>query len=814
MSLLRDVKYAVREFRRNRAFTVTALAVLAIGIGANTAIFSVVNTMLLKPLAMPEPGRVVQLMRRNQRFNLYCIGVSDLMVWQAQTRILGDVAAYSYVPDSLTLAGDDAPEPISAEHVSREYFQLFGAHAVLGRTFTAQEDRPQAGNFVVLSHGLWQRRFGSDPNIIGKTILLGKEAYAVVGVLSSGFQGDRSVDLWLPLQPDLASKEGCSLWGAGRLRPGVTLDQATAVLRAAAAQYKRTYPLKTSFLGEAAMPDEVTYAAEPMERIVTGDVRTPLLILLAAVGCVLLIACSNVANLLLVRAAGRNREIAIRAALGAARGAIIRQLLTESLLLSLAGGALGLVLGAFVIRALPALEPMNIARIGPSPKLITLDGRALAVTLALSLLTGILFGLVPALHGSRVDLSRRLKTGGPASNFVPHRFRTFLITAEVALSVMLLAAAGLMLRSFLALSREATGFDPQNVVVLETPISGRPFDRVAGISEMVRNVEEGLLAIPGIEAVSAEDSVPLLPNLGRAFVVDGQLGGSRWRAVTPGYFSVFRIPLVEGRGFHPSDDAHAPPVVVINQTMARRYWPNQDPLGKHFSFLGPAGSREASAEVVGVVADVREVDLRNPIEPVVYVPLDQVDDRFFASMRIWLQSLSWTIRTRVAPAGLFPAIRREFRNAAGLPIGHFRPMTQISAASTSHDESQAVLLGTFALIAILLAALGLHGVLAYSVQQRTQEFGIRLALGAAPSDLRRLVVRQGAIYTAAGIFIGLTGALALTRLMRGLLFGVRPNDPVVFAAAPVLLALVGLMASYLPSRRATAIDPAAAMRYE
>jgi predicted permease len=383
--------------------------VLAIGIGANTAVFSVVNTMLLKPLAAPQPGRVVQLMRRNQRFDLYCVAVADLFAWRAQTQILEDVAAYSYVPDKLSLTGGDTPEQISAEHVSRDYFRLFGARTAVGRVFTAEEDRPGAGNFAVLGAGLWQRWYGSDPNVAGKTILLGGDPYTVVGVLDVSFQGDRSVDLWLPLQADPASTAGCSLWGAGRLKAGVTLAQAQTALRLAADEYKRSHSAHTTFLGEAAMPTEVTYTAEPMERIITSDIRPALYVLLVAVACVLLIGCANITGLLLVSGVRRSREIAIRSALGASRRRIVRQLLVESLVLSLAGGVFGLLVGVLVIKLLPPLEPMNVARIGPGARPFALDSAVLAVAAFLSILTSVLCGLLPALQASRADLFQQLK---------------------------------------------------------------------------------------------------------------------------------------------------------------------------------------------------------------------------------------------------------------------------------------------------------------------------------------------------------------------------------------------------------------------
>lgn len=553
------------------------------------------------------------------------------------------------------------------------------------------------------------------------------------------------------------------------------------------------------------MPAEVTYTAEPMERVLTGDIRPALLLLLAAVGCVLLIGCANIAGLLLASGIRRSREIAIRTALGATRGRIVRQLLSESLALSLAGGLFGLMVGALVIKFLPPLEPLNIARIGPAARPVALDRAVLAATAFLSILTGLLCGLLPALQAARADLFQHLKQRRM-------RLRGILVTAEIALSVTLLAGAGLMVRSFLTLRGQTTGFNGRGVLVFETALTGPAFDRTSGFIEIARKIEAGLRAIPGVDEASAEDSVPLLPNLGRAFEIEGRTAGSRWRAVTPGYFAVFRIPVLAGRGFRGADDAHGPPVVVINQSLARQYWPGDNPVGRTISFLDPSGAREPAAEIIGVVADVREVDLKGPVEPVVYVPLDQVNDRFLASMRVWLQTLSWSVRTRVAPASILPKIPGAVRAAAGLPVSQIRSMEEIVAASTAHEAWQTELLAVFAFVAILLASIGLHGMLAYSIEQRAFEFGVRLALGADAARLRRMVLFDGMRHAGLGILIGSAGACALARLMRVLLFGVKPSDPLVFVAPPVLLGLMTLVAGYLPSRRISAIDAASALR--
>jgi putative ABC transport system permease protein len=509
-----EIRQACRMMRRSPGFTATAVTALALGIGASTAIFSVVNAVLLKPLPFPQPERIVQLMGTSPGGKFEMTNVPRFNAWREQTRILEHVTAYDWNGAGINLTGRDRPEQLKGKRVSREYFQVFGALVVLGRTFTTDEDRPGSGHFVVISNGLWQRRFQSDPNIVGKAISLGGEPHTVVGVLGAAFAPDPPADIWLPLQADPNSIDESTyfLWAAARLKPGVTLEQANAGLKLAAAEYRRSFP-------KALVPAN-SFTAVPLRDAVTGDVRPALLVLLVAVTCVLLIACANVANLLLVRAAGRTREIAIRSAVGARRSRIIRQLLTESLMLSLIGGGLGLIVGTVGIRALLALNPGNIPRIGPDGMTITLDWRVLGFTLLASLVTGILFGSVPAVHAARTDLNSALKEGGSRSGGGrQNRTRSVMVIAEMALAIVLLIGAGLLIRTFTALRTVAPGIDAHNVLTMQTSLAGPRFNQTAAIAGTVRQCEEHLGAIPGVQAVAAADSLPLEFGLGMAIII-------------------------------------------------------------------------------------------------------------------------------------------------------------------------------------------------------------------------------------------------------------------------------------------------------
>ena len=817
-TLLKDLKHALRMLRQSPGFTVTAIAALALGIGANTAIFSVINTVLLKPLPYPEPDRIVELMNATPQGNFPGASVPKYNIWRAQTQVLEDVAAFDSGGPGINVSGGDRPEQLKGIHVSYEFFDLFGARPVLGRTFSKEEDRPRGGNVVVLSNGLWQRRFGSDPHIIGKGIALGGESYTIIGVLASGFAFDPPADLYLPFQADPNSVQQAHYFGAAaRLKPGISLGAAQASLKLAGEEFRRKFP-------DGGNGPRVSFTAEPLQQTIVREVRPALFILLGAVGFVLLIACANVANLLLVRATGRAREIAIRAAIGAGRGRIIRQLLTESVLLSVIGGVVGLAVGSAGVRALLAVNPGNIPRIGENAAAVTLDWRVLFFSLGLALLTGIIFGLFPALQASRANLSSTLKESSArsGSSLRQNKARGLLVISEMALALVLLVGAGLLIRTFAALHSVNPGFDPHNVLTMDTSLTGSHFDQTAPISDMARQAIERIEALPGVEAAAASCYLPLEGGLGLGFSIVGRpandqqsQGGAGWAYVTPRFFDVFKVPVLRGRGFTERDAAGAPGVALINEAMARRFWPHENPIGQRIIIgagMGPAFA-EPAREIIGIVGDARDAGLNQDPVNEMFVPLSQVRDGVMALNNRFMP-LTWVVRTKVAPFSLADPIKRIFQQAADLPVGHIRTMDQVVVQSTARDQFNTLLLGIFAFVAILLASIGLYGLMAYSVEQRTLELGIRLALGADPAALYRMIVGQAMMLALAGIVIGLAAAYALTRLMASMLFGVKPTDPVVFISVATLLGAVAFLASYIPARRAVGIDPAVALRYE
>ena len=813
-----DLKHAIRMLRQSPGFTATAISALALGIGANTAIFSVVNTVLLKPLAFPEPDRIVALMNASPQGSGPAASVPKYNTWRRQTQVLEDVSAYDTGGPGLNLGGGDHPEQLKGIHVSHEFFHLFGAQTAIGRTFTADEDRPRGGNVIVLSNGLWQRRFGSDSGMLGKALTLGGESYTVIGVLASGFTFDPSPDLYLPFQADPNStNQGHYFRVSARLKPGVSLNSAKAALNLAGEEFKRQYP--------GAMGPSNTFTVEPMQQLMVSNVRTALFVLLGAVGCVLLIACANVASLLLARSTGRAREIAIRSAIGAGRARIVRQLLTESVLLSMLGGVLGLLIGALGVRALLAVNPGDIPRIGPEGSAVALDASVMGFTLLLSLVTGILFGLVPAMHASRADLNITLKETGArgGSGIRQNKARGLLVMVEMALAIVLLIGAGLLIRTFSALHNVAPGFDAHNVLTMDTALTGSRFDRTAATVTMARQALERIHAIPGVEAAAATSYLPLEGGLGLGFIIEGRPltdgpmhGGAGWNYVTARFFDVFKIPVMRGRGFTDRDDAGAPPVVVINQAFARKYWKkDENPIGHRLiigSGMGPDFA-QPPREIIGIAGDARDGGLNNDPQPETFVPLAQVGDAYMALNNRFMP-LSWVVRTKVAPFSVSAPIQRAFQDAADLPAAHIRSMDQIVMGSTARDQFNTWVLGIFAAVAILLASIGLYGLMACSVEQRTLEFGIRLALGADFPALRNMIVRQAMTLAGAGIVVGLAAAYGLTRLMASLLYSVKPTDPVVFGTVTVVFTGVAFLASYLPARRALRVDPVVALRYE
>ncbi|MGC1186495.1 MAG: ABC transporter permease [Candidatus Acidiferrales bacterium] len=821
-NLSTDIRYALRMLRKSPGFTIVAILTLALGIGANTAIFSVVNTVILQPLAYPNPDRLVELEMTSPQGNSNITSVPKFNIWREQTQVFDSVAAYDLSGPGINLTGVDLPEQLKGIHASADYFRVFGAPVALGRTFTSGEDRPGGPDVVVISNGLWHSRFGGDPEIIGRSIELGGDPYTIVGVLGPTFTSDPPSDIWLPLKADPNSTEqGHYLRSTARLKPGVSLAQAKAAMALAAQEFIRKFPSAA----DMAMGPGSSFTAIPLRDSVIGDVRFGLYLLFGAVGFVLLIACANVANLLLVRAAIRRREIAIRAALGAGRARIISQLLTESLLLSLAGGALGLAIGYFGVRALLAINPGGIPRVGEQGAGVTLDWRVLAFTFAAAIVTGILFGLVPALTASHSDLNSTLRESGTrAGGGVRHnKARSVLVVTEMALALVLLVGAALLLRTFGALRGVNPGFDARNVLTMQMSLTGARFEKSAGVDQLERDGRQRLEALPGVAAAAMTCCLPLQGGFGLPFTIEGRPlqhgpyhGGAGYDIISPRYFDVFRIPVLAGRAFNDQDTGGSGGVVILSQGMAKQYWPKGDAIGARITIgkgVGPE-FEDPARQIVGIVADVHQGALNQPPPPIMYVPIAQLPDGITA-LNNRIVPMMWVVRTKYQPFALSQDIQRELRDASGgLPVAHIRSMLQVVGDSTSRNDFYTTLLSIFAGVALLLAAIGVYGLMAYSVQQRTQEIGVRMALGASPQQVRRMVVLQGMLLALIGVIIGVASALALTRLMRTLLFGVKPYDPATIILVAVLLSVVTLVATYLPARRASRVDPMIALRYE
>jgi len=817
-TLTLDLKHSLRLFGQSRGFTAAAVAALALGIGANTAVFSVFNAVLLKPVPFPEPDRLVLFMNTSPQGSGPAASPAKYQHWRAQTSVVQDVAAFRN--NRVNLTGGDIPEQLQSAQVTPDYFRLFGAPVLRGRTFTAAEGLPNGGRVAVISYGLWTRRFANDPGIIGKSISISGEPFTVVGIIGPKFDVrdfGPAPDVWLPFQFEPNSTDqGHYFIAAGRLKPGISLEQAKARLRIAGEEYRRKFP--------DAMGPNAGFTVEPLRQALVSNVRPVLFVLLGAVAFVLLIACANVANLLLARAVTRRREIAIRAAIGAGRGRIVRQLLTESVMLSLAGAVIGLVLGIIGIRALLMVNTANLPRIGQDGSLVSLDWRVLAFTALVAVITGLVFGLIPALHSSRPDLSATLKeSGGRAgSGFRHNKARTVLVVSEVALAVVLLIGAALLIRTSMALRAVNPGFDASHVLTMRMSLTGPRFQQTAGVERLIRDGVQRLRALPGVASAAAACCVPLEGGYGLPFIIIGRPlegpfhGGGGWLPVAPGYFDVFRIRLLRGRTFTERDDAGAQPVVIINEAMARQYWPKGDPLSDRI-WIGKGVMKELASEtprqIIGVVSDIRDGALNQHPRPTMYVPNAQIPDALNA-LNVQISPLAWVVRTHGDPRALSAAVQEQLRQASGLPVSDIRTMEEVIARSTSRDRFNMLLMTTFAGVALALAAIGIYGLMSYSVQQRTNEIGIRLALGAGTGDVRRMVLFQGAGLAITGVAFGLAAAFALTRLIASFLFGVQARDPVVFTAVPVVLGAVALAAVWLPALRATRVDPLKALRYE
>jgi predicted permease len=808
--------------RKNLGVTAIILTAVALGIGANTAIFTVVDSVLLQPLPYPQPDRIMKLSRQFKSGIGNSVSIPKYMAWR-RNDVFDALALYDFGALSMTLGSGSPPQQATVLHVSADYFQVFGVAPIVGRTFTPAEDLPGGPPVAIVGWGLWQTRFGADPNISGRPVLLNGVPYSIVGVLPPSFHPDPPADVLIPIQADPASaNQGHYLNVAGRLKPGVDVSAAQAQMTVVGEQFRKEHP--------KVMDDDETVAVRPLRDATTGEVRTALLVLWGAVALVLLIACANVANLLLSRAAGRQREIALRAALGANRSRVVRQLLTESLLFAAGGGLLGFALGAWGVRALLVLVPGDIPRLtdatGAMATIPLVDWRVATFTIAVTLLTGVLFGLVPALQISKPDLTSALKEGGgrSGSGLRHNRARSLLVIAEVALALVLLVGATLLIRTFVGLRSADAGIDPRNVLTFQTSLAGSAYDTTADVHNLSVQAVRRFESIPGVLAAASTIALPVEAGIDLPFDIVGRpaptnrdnAGDEQWRSVSPGYFRVFKVPVLRGRGFSDTDVAASPRVAIVNDAMAKKYWPTENPIGQMIVIgkgLGPQ-FEDPPRQIVGVVGNVRENGLNNEGVGVMYIPQSQMPEGL-TTLANSVIPLSWAVRTAAGPTSLRAAIEREVRLVDGqLPVSRVRTMEQVIAEAISRQNFNMILLSVFAVIALLLAASGIYGVMSYSVQQRTQEIGIRLALGAGRGRVLRLILSTGMKLAGLGVVIGLGLAYGLTRLLASLLFGVKANDPLTFGLVAGVLALTALVAAYLPARRATALDPAIALRYE
>jgi predicted permease len=819
-TLFRDVKHALRMFVQSPAFALAAVAALTLGIAVNTAIFSVVNAVLLRPLPFPDADRIVFYMSTGPNGPGFP-GASPAKFahFQQQTQVTELASAFSSILINYT--DGSFPEQLRGGRVSADFFRLFGGQTVMGRTFSAEEDRPRGDKVAILSEAFWQDRLNRDPQILGKAISLGGIPHTVVGILGAFEFGDvfnQPVQVWVPFQLDPnTSDQGHYFQSAGRLQDGVSLDQAQARLEASAADFTARF--------KGALGPQGGFSVEQLGEVLVRNVRQSLFVLIGAVGFVLLIACANVANLLLVRATGRKREIAIRAALGGSRRRIISQVLTESMVLSGIGGALGLLFGVLAIRAMLSLNTAGLPRIGQDGVLVGIDWRVLGFTTALSLATGLIFGLIPATQSARTDLSSTLKeTGGRSgTGFRQNKTRSILVVTEVALALTLLVGSALLIRSAIALGRVEPGFDANNVLTMRMSITGPQYDSSQAVDLMIRNGADRLKALPGVVDAAATCCVPLQGGYGLPFVIAGRPltegpfhGGAGWINITPGYFDVFKIPVRRGRDFTERDDSVGPPVVIINEAFANQFFKDQDPLNNRLT-IGRGVMREFATEqerqIIGVVGDTRDGGLQRRPQPAMYIPQAQVPDAANA-LNQGLGPMGWVVRTAGDPYAMSAAIQEELRQATGLPVSNVRSMAEVVVRSTSRQRFNMWLMTIFGASALLLAAIGIYGLMAYSVEQRTQEIGIRLSLGADAGSVRRMVIVQGMRLALAGVVVGLAAAWGLAQFMRSFLFEVQVRDPLVFAGVPVLLTLVALVAVWLPALRASKVDPIVALRYE
>jgi putative ABC transport system permease protein len=813
-TLLQDLRYSLRMLLKKPGFALVAIITLALGIGANTAIFSVVNAVLLRALPYPHAERLVVLFETSKEVPAMNVAYPNYLDWRAQQTLLEDLAAY--MPAGGILTGDGEPERVTGRWVTASFFPTLGIQPHIGRFFDEAEDQPAAERVIVISYGLWQRRFGGDAQVIGRNVRYNGESWTVIGVLPAGFDfygtANPNNDFLMPLgrltdQAYMHNRHAHTVAVAGRLRVGASLEQAGAEMRTIAAQLAQAHPESNNGVGVRSFLDNYV-----------GEVRPALLVIMAAVAFVLLIACVNVANLLLAHAASRQKEIVMRLALGAGRGRIIRQLLTESVVLAIVGGALGLLLAAWGVTLLLKLYPDSLPRLEE----VTIDPRVLGFTAFVTLITGVIFGLAPALQMTKVDLHSALKQGSRSAtgSAGSRRLRGALVVAEIALSLVLLISAGLLLTSFRQLMQVDPGFDAHNVLTLRLRMPDIKYPEAAQTTGFLNDVMRRVAALPGVQQVSVTSGFPLGRNGEEDYWIEGQPEPKRredWPAavmqsVSETYHETLGIKLLTGRLFNEHDTADSPPVVLVDDAFVSRHFANaalSSVIGKRLRF---GGDDQPWREIVGVVRHVRPQTLEQEGRAGIYRPWQQIEPKWLANLS---RAMDLVVKTTIEPVSLVAAIRREVQ-----AIDKDQPLANVSTLESLLDESLAarrfnlLLLGLFALIALLLAIIGIYGVMSYAVTQRTREIGIRIALGAGPRDIFKQVVGHALLLTSAGIIAGLFAAALLTRLMDSLLYVVSALDLPTFALTALLLTAVSLLASYLPARRATRVDPMVALRYE
>jgi putative ABC transport system permease protein len=802
--MIADIRYAIRMLAKSPAFTFIAVLTLALAIGANTAIFSVVNAVLLRPLPYPHSEQLVQVFGTQPTLAEAPTSPANFLEWRTENQVFTHIA--TWVGQGFNLTGTDKPERVIGARVSSDMFQLLGVQPALGRDFTAEEDRDGADRVIILSYEFWQQRFAGDPNAIRQTITLSDQTYTIIGVMPRGFAfPSPRAQIWTPIAfnaAERATRDTNFIDVVARMKPGVSLEQAQANMTAVAQSQAQRYPQTNVGVGVKVVS---------LQEHMVGDVRPMLIVLLGAVAFVLLIACANVANLLLARAAARHREMAIRGALGASRSRVVRLLLTESVLLAIVGGALGLLLAIWSLDLLVSLKPANLPRLAE----IGVNRTVFLFTATVSVLTGVLFGLAPAWQVSKTDLNEGLKESGRGSDAPKrHRMRALLVISEMALSLVLLIGAGLMIRSFSRLLAVDPGFKTDHVL---TAFVSLPVAKYSKHEEQVTFFDrllERLRNVPGVSAAGVVTDIPLYGGSSTGFDVEGRPPappGARamtdYRIINPDYFAAMGMRMVEGRAFSGHDNEAAPGVVIINETMAARFFAGEDPIGQRVDM---SGAPKDPREIVGVVADVRNYGVDAEVKPEAYVPLLQSAPGYLSGVT---SALTIVVRSTIAPTALAQTLREQVQ-----ALDKDQPVSAIKTMETYLDESMAqrrfnmLLLGAFAGLALVLAAVGIYGVIAYTVTQRTHEMGIRIALGARGGDILRLVFSNAMATTITGIVIGLGAAFALTRLLQSLLYQVTATDPVVFATIPLLLLAVAAIATYLPARRAMKVNPITALR--